>query len=71
MGKNNRNCFYFTFHIFVVSKKIDKFITIRLLIILFFGSLQAFIGWWMVKSGLIDKPDVSQYRLAFILETAY
>ena len=48
----------------LLQKKIDKFITKRLLIILFFGSLQAFIGWWMVKSGLIDTPDVSQYRLA-------
>ena len=48
----------------IISKKIDRFITLRLMIILFFGSLQAFIGWWMVNSGLIDKPDVSQYRLA-------
>ena len=46
------------------TKKIERFVTVRLLIILFFGSLQAFIGWWMVKSGLVDKPDVSQYRLA-------
>ncbi len=45
-------------------KKLNKFLTLRLLIILFFGGLQAFIGWWMVESGLHDRPDVSQYRLA-------
>ncbi|HZD25754.1 MAG TPA: COX15/CtaA family protein, partial [Alphaproteobacteria bacterium] len=28
------------------------------------GGLQGGVGWWMVKSGLIDHPDVSQYRLA-------
>lgn len=28
------------------------------------GGLQGVLGWWMVKSGLIDNPAVSQYRLA-------
>jgi cytochrome c oxidase assembly protein subunit 15 len=27
------------------------------------GGLQGVLGWYMVKSGLIDRPDVSQYRL--------
>ena len=27
------------------------------------GGLQGLVGWLMVKSGLIDRPDVSQYRL--------
>lgn len=26
--------------------------------------VQGAIGWWMVASGLVDHPDVSQYRLA-------
>ena len=56
--------FIIPFLYLIVTKKIEKSITVRLMVILFFGSLQAFIGWWMVKSGLIDKPDVSQYRLA-------
>lgn len=29
--------------------------------------LQGFIGWYMVKSGLVNKPDVSHYRLALHL----
>ncbi|MBT5520245.1 MAG: heme A synthase [Rhodospirillales bacterium] len=28
------------------------------------GGLQGVLGWYMVKSGLVDEPDVSQYRLA-------
>ena len=53
--------FIIPFIYLIFTNKIERFITVRLLVILFFGSLQAFIGWWMVKSGLIDKPDVSQY----------
>ena len=33
--------------------------------------LQGAIGWWMVKSGLINRVDVSQIRLAVHLTTAY
>ena len=28
------------------------------------GAAQGFVGWWMVKSGLSDRVEVSQYRLA-------
>lgn len=28
------------------------------------GGLQGAVGWWMVKSGLVDNPAVSHYRLA-------
>ena len=27
------------------------------------GGIQGGLGWYMVKSGLVDNPDVSQYRL--------
>ena len=29
------------------------------------------MGWYMVKSGLIDKPDVSHFRLSVHLITAF
>lgn len=32
--------------------------------------LQGAIGWWMVASGLVDRPDVSHIRLAIHLLTA-
>ena len=34
------------------------------------GLIQAFVGWWMVKSGLVNDPYVSQYRLTFHLINA-
>jgi heme a synthase len=42
----------------------------RLLLLLGLGGLQAVIGWWMVASGLVDRPDVSHYRLTVHLMTA-
>jgi cytochrome c oxidase assembly protein subunit 15 len=35
------------------------------------GGLQGAIGWWMVASGLIDRPEVSHIRLAVHLLTAF
>ena len=40
------------------------------LILLSLGIIQAFFGWYMVKSGLVDKPDVSHFRLSLHLCTA-
>jgi heme a synthase len=39
--------------------------------ILALGALQGAIGWYMVKSGLSDRIEVSQYRLALHLTTAF
>jgi cytochrome c oxidase assembly protein subunit 15 len=36
----------------------------RLSALLLLGGLQGAIGWWMVASGLVDRPDVSHLRLA-------
>ena len=33
--------------------------------------LQGFIGWYMVSSGLVDRVDVSHYRLSIHLFTAF
>jgi len=38
--------------------------------ILGLGALQGAIGWWMVASGLVDRPEVSHIRLAVHLLTA-
>ena len=42
----------------------------RLAALLALGALQGAIGWWMVASGLIDRPDVSHLRLATHLSAA-
>jgi cytochrome c oxidase assembly protein subunit 15 len=35
----------------------------KLLVLFFLGGCQGLLGWYMVKSGLVDNPRVSQYRL--------
>ncbi|MDH5345190.1 MAG: COX15/CtaA family protein, partial [Gammaproteobacteria bacterium] len=35
------------------------------------GGLQGVLGWYMVKSGLVDDPHVSQYRLTAHLVAAF
>jgi cytochrome c oxidase assembly protein subunit 15 len=35
------------------------------------GGLQGFVGWYMVQSGLVERVDVSQYRLAMHLTLAF
>lgn len=39
--------------------------------VLALGGVQGAIGWFMVKSGLVDRVDVSQYRLALHLTVAF
>jgi heme a synthase len=39
----------------------------KLLGVLMLGALQGFVGWWMVKSGLSDRVEVAQERLAIHL----
>ncbi len=44
---------------------------VRMLVLFLLGGLQGFIGWYMVQSGLVDRIDVSQYRLAMHLGLAF
>lgn len=39
--------------------------------LLVLGGSQGVLGWYMVASGLVDRPDVSQYRLAAHLLLAF
>jgi len=63
--------FIIPFLFFLIRGKLkDKKLRINLILIFLLGGLQGFIGWYMVKSGLVDRPDVSHYRLALHLVTA-
>ena len=42
----------------------------RLVMLFILGGLQGLLGWYMVKSGLIDEPAVSHYRLTAHLSLA-
>ena len=46
----------------LIKNKINKNYFIRIFLIGFFLAVQAIIGWYMVKSGLVGRIDVSQYR---------
>ena len=63
--------FMVPFIYFLVKKKLSKKLTLQCIIILGMGALQGTIGWWMVKSGLVKDPDVSHFRLAIHLITAF
>lgn len=56
---------------FAIRRQIPSWLMPRLLVFLALGGLQGFIGWYMVKSGLIDEPRVSHYRLAVHLGVAF
>jgi len=49
---------------FALRKAIPQGYGPRLITLLVLGGLQGVIGWWMVASGLVDRTDVSHYRLA-------
>ncbi|MBT8273655.1 MAG: COX15/CtaA family protein, partial [Bacteroidia bacterium] len=63
--------FIIPFLYFLVRKQLSKPTTRKSIILLILGGFQGFLGWYMVKSGLIDRPDVSHYRLAAHLGTAF
>lgn len=56
---------------FLLRRQIPRWLMPRLTLFLVLGGLQGFIGWYMVKSGLIDEPRVSHYRLALHLGVAF
>ncbi len=53
------------------SFKIKLFKLINLYFIFFLICFQGFIGWYMVRSGLIDRIDVSHFRLSVHLLLAF
>ncbi len=55
---------------FWLTGRVEDRLKLPLLGILALGGLQGFVGWWMVASGLVDRIDVSQYRLATHLTLA-
>lgn len=56
--------------VFVVSGRIAKTYWPRLIGLFVLGALQGALGWYMVASGLVDRVDVSQYRLSAHLTLA-
>lgn len=63
--------FIIPFFYFLLRKRLSKALVGKLLLILALGAFQGFLGWFMVKSGLVNNPHVSHYRLAAHLLTAF
>jgi cytochrome c oxidase assembly protein subunit 15 len=63
--------FLLPFLYFLITKQLTKPTIKKAIILLGLGAFQGFMGWYMVKSGLVDMPDVSHYRLAAHLTTAF
>ena len=63
--------FIIPFLYFLLTKKLDKPLILKCLFLFALGGLQGFLGWYMVKSGLVDMPNVSHFRLALHLTTAF
>ena len=63
--------FVVPFLYFLCKGVVNKKLKILFLCILSLGCFQGFMGWYMVSSGLVDRPDVSQYRLAAHLGVAF
>jgi heme a synthase len=63
--------FIIPFMYFLIKKRFDKATLNKCYILLGMGGFQGFLGWFMVRSGLINNPDVSHFRLALHLTFAF
>lgn len=62
--------FFFPFVYFTIKGWVKGKLIWQLLGLFILGGFQGFLGWFMVKSGLVDMPHVSHYRLAIHLVAA-
>ena len=63
--------FIVPFVYFLFKKRLSTATIKKCVVLLFMGGFQGFLGWFMVRSGLIDNPDVSHFRLALHLTFAF
>lgn len=63
--------FILPFVYFLIKKQLSSETIKKCFVLLGMGAMQGFLGWFMVRSGLIDHPDVSHFRLALHLTFAF
>lgn len=71
LGRAIGMAFAIPFFWFLARGAFSRPLSIRLGIALALGGMQGFVGWLMVKSGLVDEPRVSHIRLAAHLGLAF
>jgi cytochrome c oxidase assembly protein subunit 15 len=62
--------FFLPFIYFALAGYLTGRMLVRFALLFVLGGLQGALGWYMVASGLVDRVDVSQYRLAAHLTLA-
>ncbi len=62
--------FFIPFLYFTVRRRVGRRLFPKLLVMFVLGGMQGVLGWYMVKSGLVDRPDVSHLRLTAHLGAA-
>lgn len=63
--------FLVPFVYFLLKKRLSIETLKKCVVLLGMGGFQGFLGWFMVRSGLIDNPDVSHFRLSLHLTFAF
>lgn len=71
LGRSIGLIFFFPMVYFWVRGKVGRALKPKLIIMFVLGGLQGLLGWYMVKSGLVSAPHVSQYRLTAHLGLAF
>ncbi|MGQ3074602.1 MAG: COX15/CtaA family protein [Ferrovibrionaceae bacterium] len=62
--------FALPFVAFLLLGRVERALIPKLAVLFFLGGMQGALGWFMVASGLVDRPAVSHYRLAAHLSLA-
>jgi len=63
LGRTIGLVFALPFVYFLMKRRVDRRLGIHLGALFVLGGMQGVLGWYMVSSGLVDRPDVSHYRL--------
>jgi len=63
LGRSIGVAYLIPFLFFLWRKRVSGALMPKLWLMFVLGGLQGAMGWWMVSSGLVDRPDVSHYRL--------
>jgi len=71
LGRTIGIVFILPFVYFLATQAIKVHELPKYLLMFVLGGMQGVLGWYMVKSGLVDNPHVSQYRLTAHLVAAF
>ncbi|HHM04452.1 MAG TPA: heme A synthase [Gammaproteobacteria bacterium] len=71
LGRSIGLIFFIPLFYFSVTGRLAGHLQRQVLAIFALGAVQGLVGWYMVQSGLVDNPHVSQYRLAAHLGLAF